>query len=63
MKSDGTVIFQEPSGPENSLTCQGETAVLVLGEDASSKERTYKLKRTKGDIWSVAKERGWEVGD
>ena len=63
MKSDGTVIFQEPSGPENSLTCQGETAVIVLGEDASSKERTYKLKRTKGDIWSVAKERGWEVGD
>jgi hypothetical protein len=63
MKSDGTVIFQEPSGPENSLTCQGDTAVLVLGEDASSKERTYKLKRTKGDIWSVAKERGWEVGD
>lgn len=60
---DGTVVFQEPSGPENKLTCRGDTAVLVLGEGAWSKERTFKLKKTKGDIWSVAKQLGWKVGD
>ncbi len=63
VKADGTVVFQEPSGPENSLTCMGGTAVLVLGEDAWSKERTFKLQKTKGDIWSVAKQLNWKVGD
>lgn len=63
VKTDGTVIFQEPSGPENRLTCMGDKAVLILREDAWSKERTFKLKKTKGDIWSVAKQLGWKVGD
>lgn len=63
VKADGTIVFQESGGPENTLRCMGDGAVLVLGEDAWSKERTYTLKRTRGDIWSVAKRLGWKVGD
>lgn len=56
------VNFSE-SGGMWRLTCADDGAQLVIPADEWSPERTFALRKTTGNIWSVARERGWNIGD
>jgi hypothetical protein len=56
------VNFSE-SGGIWRLTCAGDIAQLVIPADQWSPERTFALQKTAGDVWSVAREKGWNIGD
>lgn len=64
VRSDGSIRFNdERGGAFSNLRCDGESATLDVDADEYNIARTYRLVKTKSDIWSVAKSRGWVLGD
>ena len=65
-RPDGIIhIFDSgPGGANFWLACSGSDAFLTVDhDDHNPMARVYRLVRTRGDIWSEAKKRGWRVGD
>lgn len=65
-KPDGTIQFydQGVGGVNHWLMCSGNEAFMVSDrDDYNALPRVWRLVRTNGDIWKVAKEKGWSVGE
>jgi hypothetical protein len=63
VENDKSVTFHMDNGGPSKLTCSSSGAVVVFSADAETPRRTYRLTRSRTDIWGIARERKWAVGD
>lgn len=62
--SPSRINFSESQFPGLwTLTCDAVGATLRMPAQGSEPGRTVRLIRARGDIWSIARQRGWNVGD
>lgn len=63
VEKDKTVTFHMDRGGPSKLTCSLTGAVVVFASDAETSRRTYRLVKSRADIFAIARQRKWEVGD
>jgi len=61
--SDGSIVFYAENGGASYLRCNGNRATLKLSDQLQTNRTAYNMVRSDGDIFTVAKKRGWSVGD
>jgi hypothetical protein len=64
LQPDGSIVFYaENSGGPSTLRCSGNDATLTFSSELETPRSTYRLVRSQTDIFGVARQRGWPVGD
>jgi hypothetical protein len=63
-QSDGSERFNDgQGGPFYRLICDATGASLSVEASDEGPSRTYRLVRSRTNIWGVARARGWPIGD
>ncbi len=62
-KKDSIVEFTDEFNAQSYLECEGDQATLRFSKEYPSEKQKVILTRSKGDVYSVGEELGWEWGD
>jgi hypothetical protein len=62
-RKDGNIEFIDEFSGKSNLHCERDEAKLTFSDEYQSEMKTFSLKRSKGDVFYVGKELGWEWGD
>jgi hypothetical protein len=60
---DGSITFNIDGEQSSVLRCNKDGATFVRGASEYSAKRAYRLTHAPGDIFAVARSRGWRIGD
>jgi hypothetical protein len=62
VQRDGSIRFNDGrGGPFFHLKCDAQGATLSVDADEHNRARTYRLVRTRSNIWAIARARHWPV--